>query len=359
MSRVLIVGAGVAGLLAGQALRSAGHEVVVLDKGHVPGGRLSTRTVDEAVFDTGAQFLTTKSERFRTEVAGWNARGVVGVWFHGSPDELTPTDPDGHPRYRGRPTMRALATDLARGLDVRLGTVVDRCEVRGGEVTLATHTRGADDPATNGAARLPGADATGGTDTPRVTEVVQGDALLLTPPLPQSLALVDASEVSLPTEVDDELRAIAYDPCLAVLAMPDGPTSLPSRGGMRLLGEPVGWVTDNQATGASPVPAITIHASPDRSRELWDADEAIAAAAIAEDARPHLGTGVRAVYLHRWRYAAPRSRASSDAVVTDHLGVPLAFAGDGLVGGRVEGAALSGWAAAERLLDLLPDAAAA
>jgi renalase len=356
MSRVLIVGAGVAGLLAGQALRSAGHDVVVLDKGRVPGGRLATRTVDDAVFDTGAQFLTTKSERFRTEVAGWTARGTAGVWFHGSPDELTPTDPDGHPRYRGRPTMRALATDVARGLDVRLATVVDGVSFGGSEVHLTTHRRVDDDHTPGGtSSRSPDQAAAAAQGT----EVLAGDALLLTPPLPQSLALLDASEVALPSAVDGELRAITYDPCLAVLAVPDGPTSLPSRGGMRLLGQPVGWLTDNHATGASPVPAITIHASPDRSRELWDADEAIAAAAIAEDARPHLGTGARAVYLHRWRYAAPRSRASSDAVVTDHLGVPVAFAGDGLVGGRVEGAALSGWAAAQQLLDALPDAAAA
>ena len=65
LMRVAIVGAGLAGLMAGRTLAEAGHEVVLLDKGRSPGGRLATRRIGEATLDHGAQFFTVRSEAVR------------------------------------------------------------------------------------------------------------------------------------------------------------------------------------------------------------------------------------------------------------------------------------------------------
>jgi renalase len=73
------------------------------------------------------------------------------------------------------------------------------------------------------------------------------------------------------------------------------------------------------------------------------------AAELLAAAREHLGTTARAVHVHRWRYAAPTGRAEVPAVRDDTPGAPLLLAGDGLTGGRVEGAAVSGLAAARLL----------
>ena len=54
---ILIIGAGVSGLLCGKRLAEAGHSVFILDKGRNIGGRLSTRRTYGAVFHHGASYL--------------------------------------------------------------------------------------------------------------------------------------------------------------------------------------------------------------------------------------------------------------------------------------------------------------
>ena len=55
--KVVIIGAGLSGLLCGKRLAEAGHSVLILDKGRNIGGRLSTRRTDGAVFHHGASSL--------------------------------------------------------------------------------------------------------------------------------------------------------------------------------------------------------------------------------------------------------------------------------------------------------------
>lgn len=56
--RVVVVGAGLAGLAAALHLRGAGREVVVLEREAVPGGRAGVLEVDGYRFDTGPTVLT-------------------------------------------------------------------------------------------------------------------------------------------------------------------------------------------------------------------------------------------------------------------------------------------------------------
>ena len=55
LPRLVVVGAGLAGLTAAQALTDA-FDVIVLDKGRGFGGRMATRRIGDATFDHGAQF---------------------------------------------------------------------------------------------------------------------------------------------------------------------------------------------------------------------------------------------------------------------------------------------------------------
>lgn len=331
MSEILVVGAGVAGMTAGRALAAAGHRTVLVDKGLRPGGRLATRTVGSARFDHGAQFFTTKDPRFERQVATWRAEGVARTWFHGSPDRDAPPDPDGYPRYRAKPTMRRLAEHLASGLTLHLGTVVERIAAADGRWVVTTRTRG-------------------GEAGPRLA----ADAVVLTAPVPQAVAMLDAGSVVLEPEVRRILEGVVYDPCIAVLAVPERTPALPARGAIRLPTGPIGWLTDNQVTGASPTPAVTIHATAGHSRQRFDDPDDEVGRELAELARDQLGTGSDPVWVHRWRYSSPVGRTPADALLDRASGPPLVVAGDAMTGGRVEGAALSGSAAAERLVAVLP-----
>ena len=55
--RIVIIGAGVSGLLCGKRLTEAGHSALLIDKGRNVGGRLSTRRTDGAIFHHGASSL--------------------------------------------------------------------------------------------------------------------------------------------------------------------------------------------------------------------------------------------------------------------------------------------------------------
>ena len=61
--RAVVIGGGLAGLIAAGRLRDAGRDVVVFDKGRRPGGRANTREHDVHRFDHGAQFFTVRDPR--------------------------------------------------------------------------------------------------------------------------------------------------------------------------------------------------------------------------------------------------------------------------------------------------------
>ena len=335
---VIVVGAGVAGALAARDLVDRGHRVRLLDKGFVAGGRLASRAVGPATFDVGPQFLTARSARFIRLVEGWETRGVVRPWFRGSPDRDAEPDPEGHVRWRGSPTMRTLATHLVSGLEVELGTVVTRASVQGGRWHVETAVR------TPGSPSRPDAVA---DDAPRA--YLHADALVLTAPVPQTRALLEAGGVTLPDDLTRRLAEVTYDPCLTLLAVPRGPLCLPERGAVRIEDGTLAWLSDHLTSGASRVPAVTVHAAAAFSRDHLDASDEVVTRRLLGAAGAALHADLDAVHLQRWRYAAPTAAVGEASLAVEVDGAPLALAGDAFLGGRVEGAALSGLDAAERL----------
>jgi predicted NAD/FAD-dependent oxidoreductase len=312
-----------AGLLAARRL-SRSSDVVVVDKGRGVGGRLATRRIGDATFDHGAQFLTTHTPEFAELVAGWERAGVARPWFRGRSGPDGVIDDDGHTRFRGVPTMNVIAKHLAQGLQLRLGArVVALCPAGAGwRIELEDGT------------------------------VLAADAVVLTAPVPQALALLAAGAVGLSTADGRALEAIRYEPCLAVLAVLDGASGLDGPGAVTPSAGPVAWMADNASKGVSRVPAVTIHAAADFSRSHLEASDEVVAGELLRAAglraRPVRGQ----VQVQRWRFARPETVHPSRYLVADAL-PPLVFAGDAFGGTKVEGAALSGIAAAERATSLL------
>lgn len=374
--RVVVVGAGIAGLMCGRELTSAGVDVVVVDKGRGVGGRMATRRFGGAVFDHGAQYFTARPPWFTTEVQGWESSGVVSSWFD-----------SGGSAWRGVPSMTAVAKHLARGCDVRVSTAVTA--VSAGDtspwrVSVMAGGAGGGEPGIR--ANEPGT----GADDPgaRADEIAfDADAVVVTAPVPQALAILDAGGVVLGADVARRLAAVTYDPCLAVMAVLDGPSGMTSPGWWRqgdvegggggggaagdarggadgsigggAGGDPAGivaWVADNQLKGISEVPALTVHCSTDASVAMFDedADDVIATVLDAVGQLPgHPGAGRKVVasQLVRWRYARVATADPGPCLVTDVEGAgPLVVAGDGFGGPRVQSAAESGLAAAHQLI---------
>jgi predicted NAD/FAD-dependent oxidoreductase len=133
------------------------------------------------------------------------------------------------------------------------------------------------------------------------------------------------------------------------MALLDGPGSVPEPGGVQVGGDPLFWVADNRKKGISKVPAVTIHAGPEFSREHAQSDDATVSRLLLEEAKDYVGTRVKTTVVYRWEHSMPLDPHDEPFVFVEGP-PPLLFCGDAYAGPKVEGAVLSGLAAAEKLL---------
>ena len=165
---VLVIGAGMAGLIAASELQQAGRSVRVLDKGRGVGGRLASRRIEGATFDHGALSFTASHPWFATEVVQARLNGAVTLWTPGSVSGFSDLR-----NWRGTPSMSAVPKQLSRGLDLQLETTVTDLRVHA-DRWVATTASG---------------------------HRFASKSVVLTAPVPQSLALLDAGGIGLSLEL--------------------------------------------------------------------------------------------------------------------------------------------------------------
>ena len=309
-----------AGLSAAAALQKVGRKAVVIDKGRGVGGRMATRRVGAATFDHGAQFVTARDSRFGAVLEAARGAGAAVEWCRGFT-----ADADGHARWRGTPGMSSLAKHLALGLEI----------VQEKQVSVLNQM----------------------TDHWSISmadgEAWSARAIVLTAPVPQSLVLLEAGGIVLEPALKKRLSAIQYERCLAVMAVLEGRSRMPPPGGFAPIQGPIAWIADNQLKGVSAEPAITIHATDAFSVAHWDQDRDETARMLIAAADEWLGTGIKSFQVHGWRFSKPKQTDPSPCAIVSSA-PPLVLAGDAFAGPRVEGAALSGWTAAEAVIGAIP-----
>ena len=323
----LIIGAGLAGLTAARYLGSAGRSVLLVDKARSVGGRLATRRIGNALLDHGAQFFTVRDEAFAAEVETWITDGIVDIWCHGFATD------DGYPRYRAPKGMNSIAKYLAE----RLQSDLLRPPI--------TVTR------TQANAVIAGPEQWAVTYEAAQREPDESAAVITTAPIPQSLDLLKAGATS--TALRSKLEAVKFNQVIAVLAVLDRSPDLPVPGALQQPDDPTfTFVADNAGKGISEEPAITFHCGHDLSAELWKSSDGDVLARIHDQLRSYLnGAAVKEIQVKRWRYAGPKNPFSGLCAVAAESPGPLVFAGDGFANAKVEGAFLSGRAAANAVLD--------
>lgn len=313
---VMIIGAGMSGLIAGHSLQERGFSVTILDKGRGVGGRMATRRMEDAVFDHGAQFLTARSEWFSELVDQWVSEGVVAPWFAAHTRKQ-------HVRYRGVPSMNALAKHLAEGLDVHTSTTV---------VSIGRGDSGWNISTEDG-------------------KVLAANACLITAPVPQALTLVKNIELDVQPDDMQSLHRVEYEPCFAVMCRLASPSQLPEDGPFRPSdSSSIALIADNAAKGVSPVPSLTIHSTPEFAQtHIEEPDEAHRL--MIREALRYVKAEIISSVIHRWRYAQPSTQYQAPFCMLNSEPA-LILAGDAFGGARIEGAALSGLAAADHLSTL-------
>lgn len=325
---VIIVGAGIAGLMAARRFKTAGVRATLLEAEASVGGRLATRQVGRGFADSGAQFFSVRSEEFRVETDLWQREGLIYQWSQGwSSGSLMENRPDGFPRYAARGGFGSLAISLGSGLDIVLSARLQAVEYSdGGWISSVSDGR-----------------------------QWRSRAILLTLPVPISLTLLERGAVGIKPGIQDAFAQIRYTPCLSGLFEIEGRIDLPAPGALQTPNAPISWIADNQRKGISPVTTtITVHAGGEASTKRWSMEDSEVLAWMAGKIRSRFVGEARIVAgrLDRWPYAVPDS-CYPERFIVDKIPGPIAFAGDAFAGPRVEGAALSGMAAAEVLLALL------
>lgn len=128
---VVIVGAGIAGLVCARVLRDAGREVVVLDKSRGVGGRCATRRMLGQPVDLGLSYYHSDDPDLLADLAAVPATALPG-WPHRIAGTGAPCHPaafrPGQQRLAFAEGVNVFPSHLARGLDLRLGARVMRID---------------------------------------------------------------------------------------------------------------------------------------------------------------------------------------------------------------------------------------
>ncbi|SDF28768.1 hypothetical protein SAMN05660662_1727 [Blastococcus aurantiacus] len=281
-----VVGAGIAGLACARALREAGRDVEVLDRGRAPGGRLSSRTVRGRPVDLGASYLTAgEGSPFADVVADWVDRGLVRPWT----DTFAVVGQDGFRERKSGPQRfgtpggsRSLAADLASSLTVRPGTTVR-------EVTAG--------PAVDGRA------------VPAVAPAMPG---------PQAARLLDPSGPA-----GGLAAAETWQPVLAVvLGWTERRWPADLHGAFVHDDPAVEWIADDGDRRGDSAPVLVAHTTAGLAAEHLE-DPATAVPAVVAAVRSALGIDEEPAWteVQRWTFARPTAPREEPFGLVDGIGL--------------------------------------
>jgi renalase len=320
-SQVAVIGAGLAGLSCASALAKAGMQVQVFEKSRGLAGRMSTRKGDGWQCDHGARYFTARDPAFQNQLAIWLEQGAaaqwhtpIGVYENQTWQSSKPSDP----RYVGTPWMTSPAHHLAKSLDINQSHTIT--QINRVQEQWQLHT------AEHGLLKY------------------KPDWVVLAIPAPQALALTQAIDPAI-TELHGQAKT---EGCWTMMMRFNEVIAMPFEAAFINDGI-LSWAARNNAKPQRTGEEVwVIHGQSQWSQDHIDADpQTIAPQMIA--AFIALGGKAPEKYaIHRWRYAS--SDPAYQARFHCNAEQGIAYCGDWLHGGRVEGAWLSGQALANAII---------
>jgi photolyase PhrII len=323
--RIGVIGGGIAGLACARTLADQGYDVRVFDKGRGPGGRASTRHHDDHRFDHGAAYFTVRDERFRRYVDSWIHDDLAARWTPrivsmGSEGVRPVTD--ARPLYVGIPGMNALCAHLARDVEVSFGTRITAVEREGDSWRLRDRDDALD---------------------------YRCDALVTALPAPQGADLLADAH----PELAQRARVLTMLPCWTVMLAQDRTIDVDFDLAFIDDGGPLEKAIRDTSKPDRPDGADrwTFYATHEWTAQHLEEKPDTVAQLLLEAFGERAGKAPDAPLVstaHRWLYAKANDAVDDGAWFDAETA--LALCGDWLSGNRIEGAFLSGVAAAGRVM---------
>jgi len=341
---LIIIGAGISGLAAAYTINQHAPHIALhcIEKSRGLGGRAATRRRHDAIFDHGAQFFRTSDSdqlAFLTQTLPHDQlidiSKPVGVFDQHN--QISAGDPAQNtaPKLVYRSGMNYLAKLLApQALTVSLQTRLHHV------VKTATGYDCFDE---------------------QNNLITHGEALLFTPPAPQTIEILQASQLdpAIITHLCQGLAPAVYRPCLSVTMAFNGRIEFPFYALVNSDRQhPFSWVAFEHDKAPSRVPAdqtlVTIQLAPAASTAWWHADEATLISELLPRLNQLLASALPSpLWLDRqgWKYAQPNGKADHTILETYEQSDGLYFTGDALAGlGRIHLAMEHGMNIAHRII---------
>ena len=332
---VAVIGAGISGMIAARTLVDRGLNVTVFEKSRGVGGRMATRRGENgSSYDHGAQYFTALDPLFRRFVETWLKQGLVSEWPVKAlrndqrivviKNGRIESESDSVKRFVGVPAMNSVCKAMGHGLEVvKRIRIVQIEQVVGHGLSLI--------------------DSEG-------VSVGSFDRLIVSAPAEQASELLCNFKV-----LQDQVSAIQMNPCWATMVTFREPISNDWAGAF-LHDSFLSWASRNSTkpgrSGA--VEDLVLHAVPAWTAKNWERDNASVAREMLDEFWRITGISPLSperIQAHRWKYAIAVEPPSAPCFFDPTAGI--AACGDWANGSRIEGAFLSGLAAANRVVDSL------
>jgi renalase len=367
--KLAIIGAGVAGLAAGRALRQRRPDlaITIYEKSRGLGGRAATRRRNGCTFDHGAQYMkapTPELERLLTAELPADDLIDIGrpVWTFDGTGAIAEGDPaqNSDPKWTYRDGLSRLGQLLGAGLDIQRATRISRIGRRTKDEGRTTDL---------------GADPSSSVVRPwshyelfdiEQQKIGAADLVLLTPPAPQTADILAASDLNADAKAAllAELARATYRRCISLALAYDRPFARPFYALVNIdRAHPISWLALEHAKAPDRCPpghSLLVAQMASRwSLDHWETLDDDLERLVADQVGALLGEDTRAPLwfdVQRWRYALPDNGADFDTLNASGSG--LFFAGDYTSGqGRLHLAIESGWRAASAIERVLAELA--
>lgn len=323
---ILIVGAGMSGIAAGNQLIENGYNVKILDKGKMLGGRLATRRISidgkRTVFDYGCKYLEATSYEFGNKIIELIKSDDIKKWNITNQNAVL-GELDKSLKFINKKSIREIAIKLAKNLDIETNTKVQILKKENIYWNIQTD---------------------------RKIEY-QAKNVILSMPIPQSLDLIKKSNLEFSDQKIRKLSEVKYNKSIVGLFTLKEKSNLIKEGGLKIENEDIAFITDNNLKGInSNFTAVVVEMTDKFSRSNWNKGETELLSKIKELSKDWIGTEIFNEQIHKWKYSTPASIYNKRFEVFNNP-LPLYIIGDAFMGNNVESAYLSGFFSAKHLIE--------